>query len=82
MIMEDFKTITVTKGEKSLEIHNPTTYSLIGMGAQGAVFKLAEDKCVKIYSDPVTSKNGGRKPLKRDNIYPLCLWYMKQDQTI
>lgn len=54
--MEDFKTITVTKGEKSLEIHNPTTYSLIGMGAQGAVFKLAEDKCVKIYSDPVQAK--------------------------
>ncbi|MFE0504325.1 hypothetical protein ACWF7H_02940 [Peribacillus butanolivorans] len=54
--MEDFKTITVTKGEKSLEIHNPTTFSLIGMGAQGAVFKLAEDKCVKIYSDPVQAK--------------------------
>ncbi|MFB7637337.1 hypothetical protein [Peribacillus butanolivorans] len=54
--MEDFKTITVTKGEKSLEIHNPTTYSLIGMGAQGAVFKLTEDKCVKIYSDPVQAK--------------------------
>ncbi|MFE4242177.1 hypothetical protein [Peribacillus butanolivorans] len=54
--MEDFKTITVSKGEKSLEIHNPTTYSLIGMGAQGAVFKLAEDKCVKIYSDPVQAR--------------------------
>ncbi|MFC9599776.1 hypothetical protein ACFTQL_18155 [Peribacillus butanolivorans] len=54
--MEDFKTITVTKGEKTLEIHNPTTYPLIGMGAQGAVFKLAEDRCVKIYSDPVQAK--------------------------
>ncbi|MFD4819717.1 hypothetical protein [Peribacillus butanolivorans] len=54
--MEDFKTIKVSKGEKSLEIHNPTTYSLIGMGAQGAVFKLAEDKCVKIYSDPVQAR--------------------------
>ncbi|MFB6803472.1 hypothetical protein ACFCVU_20235 [Peribacillus butanolivorans] len=54
--MEDFKTITVSKGEKSLEIHNPTTYPLIGMGAQGAVFKLAEDKCVKIYSDPVQAR--------------------------
>ncbi|WP_375091303.1 hypothetical protein ACDZ29_28190 (plasmid) [Peribacillus sp. RS7] len=54
--MEDFKTITVTKGEKSLEIDNPTTYPLIGMGAQGAVFKLSEDKCVKIYSDPVQAK--------------------------
>lgn len=54
--MEDFKTITVTKGEKSLEIDNPTTYALIGMGAQGAVFKLSEDKCVKIYSDSVQAK--------------------------
>ncbi|MEY9870530.1 RIO-like serine/threonine protein kinase [Peribacillus sp. B2I2] len=54
--MEDFKTITVTKGEKSLEIDNPTTHALIGMGAQGAVFKLSEDKCVKIYSDPVQAK--------------------------
>ncbi|WP_260288016.1 hypothetical protein [Peribacillus aracenensis] len=54
--MEDYKTITVTKGEKSLEIHNPTTYTLIGMGAQGAVFKLSEDKCVKIYSDPVQAE--------------------------
>ncbi|CAH0271656.1 hypothetical protein [Peribacillus simplex] len=57
--MEDFKTITVTKGENSLEIDNPTTYSLIGMGAQGAVFKLSEDKCVKIYSDPVQAEMEG-----------------------
>ncbi|MGE6553157.1 hypothetical protein ACQKFK_30810 [Bacillus mycoides] len=58
--MKDFKAITVTKGTKSLEIHNPTTYSLIGMGSQGAVFKLAEDKCVKIYSDPVQAKMEGK----------------------
>ncbi|MBY7110651.1 hypothetical protein ILT06_06920 [Bacillus sp. 17RED48] len=58
--MKDFKAITVTKGKKSLEIHNPTTYPLIGMGTQGAVFKLAEDKCVKIYSDPVQAKVEGK----------------------
>ncbi|MGE6593764.1 hypothetical protein ACQKFU_30465 [Bacillus mycoides] len=58
--MKDFKAITVTKGKKSLEIHNPTTYPLIGMGTQGAVFKLAEDKCVKIYSDPVQAKMEGK----------------------
>lgn len=52
----DFKSITVTKGEKTLEIHNPTNYSLIGIGTQGAVFKLSEDRCVKIYSDPVQAK--------------------------
>ncbi|MES1053155.1 hypothetical protein FOA24_29445 [Bacillus thuringiensis] len=51
--MEDFKKITVIKVKKSLEIQNPTTYPLIGMGTQGAVFKLTKNKCVKIYSDPV-----------------------------
>lgn len=50
---EDFRSIRVTKGIKTLEIDNPTNYPLIGMGAQGAVFKLSEDKCVKIYSDPL-----------------------------
>ena len=54
--MEDFKSIAVTKGEKSLEIHNPTNFPLIGMGSQGAVFKLSEEKCVKIYSDTVQAK--------------------------
>lgn len=51
--MKDFRSIRVTKGIKTLEIDNPTNYPLIGMGAQGAVFKLSEDKCVKIYSDPL-----------------------------
>lgn len=51
--MEDFKSIIVTKGPLGLEIHNPTNYPLIGNGAQGAVFKLSEDKCVKIYTNPV-----------------------------
>ena len=80
-MMEDFKSITVTKGVKTLEIHNPTNYPLIGMGAQGAVFKLSEDKCVKIYSDPYKQK-WKMKLLKLDNIYPLCLKYMSQDQII
>lgn len=35
--MKDFKSIVVTKGEKSLDIENPTTYPLIGYGIQGAV---------------------------------------------
>lgn len=54
--MADFKSITVTKGQAGLEIHNPTNYPLIGKGAQGAVFKLSEEKCVKIYTDPVQAK--------------------------
>jgi RIO-like serine/threonine protein kinase len=55
--MKDFESITVTK---SLEIHNPTNYKLIGMGAQGAVFKLSENKCVKIYADEEQAKRDRR----------------------
>ncbi|MEH7223288.1 hypothetical protein V7112_05675 [Bacillus sp. JJ1566] len=54
--MKDFTSITVTKLEKLLEIKNPTSYPLIGKGSQGAVFKLSEDKCVKIYVDPLQAK--------------------------
>lgn len=54
--MKDFKSITVTKGEKTLLIDNPTHYPLIGMGAQGAVFQLSEKMCVKIYSDPLQAQ--------------------------
>ncbi|WP_071393138.1 hypothetical protein [Bacillus tuaregi] len=54
--MADFKSIKVTKGEKTLLIDNPTPYPLIGAGTQGAVFKLSEKKCVKIYSDELQAK--------------------------
>lgn len=54
--MSDFKSITITKVEKNLVIDNPTSYPLIGMGSQGAVFKISEDKCVKIYEDPLQAK--------------------------
>ena len=50
--MKDFRKIKVTKEDKTLIIENPTKYPLIGMGSQGAVFKLSNDKCVKIYVDP------------------------------
>jgi RIO-like serine/threonine protein kinase len=49
--MANFKSITVTKGEGTLEINNPTKYPLIGHGSQGAVFKLSENRCVKIYEN-------------------------------
>ncbi|SDN59577.1 Predicted Ser/Thr protein kinase [Paenibacillus sp. yr247] len=48
-VMEDFRNITVTEGSP-LIIHNPTTYKLLGQGAQGAVFQLSSDRCVKIYA--------------------------------
>ncbi|TGA98706.1 hypothetical protein E4665_07565 [Sporolactobacillus shoreae] len=54
--MEDFKRIIVTDGGKSLVVHNPTSYPLIGCGSQGAVFKLSEDQCVKIYLDEEHAK--------------------------
>lgn len=54
--MSDYKSIKVTKGIKTLEIDNPTVYPLIGMGSQGAVFKLSEEQCVKIYTDELQAK--------------------------
>ncbi|WP_233434905.1 hypothetical protein [Mesobacillus jeotgali] len=54
--MKEFKSIKVTKGIKTLLIDNPTNYPLIGMGSQGAVFKLSEEKCVKIYTDQLQAK--------------------------
>lgn len=54
--MKEFKSIKVTKGIKTLIIDNPTNYPMIGMGSQGAVFKLSEEKCVKIYTDEMQAK--------------------------
>ena len=54
--MGDYKSIKVTKGIKMLEVDNPTAYPLIGMGSQGAVFKLSEEQCVKIYTDELQAK--------------------------
>ncbi len=54
--MVDFRLIKVTKGPKTLLIDNPTNYPLIGMGAQGAVFKLSKEHCVKIYSNTLQAQ--------------------------
>lgn len=48
--MNDFTQIIVTPGKPVEVLANPTTYPLIGKGLQGAVFKIADDRCVKIYS--------------------------------
>jgi predicted Ser/Thr protein kinase len=54
--MDDFKAISVVQemvgGKKRLKIHNPTSYPVIGVGAQGAVFRLSAERCVKVYADP------------------------------
>lgn len=54
--MKDIKKITVTKGDKTLLINNPTKYPLIGRGSQGAVFQISQDRCVKVYADPIQAK--------------------------
>ncbi|MEH7109117.1 hypothetical protein [Bacillus sp. JJ1764] len=48
--MDDFKLIEIVPGNPVVLQKNPTNYPLIGKGLQGAVFKLSEDRCVKIYS--------------------------------
>ena len=48
--MEDFHKITIKKTKKGLKIKNPTHYELIGKGVQGAVFKLSNDRCLKMYA--------------------------------
>lgn len=48
--MEEFHKITIQKTNKGLMINNPTHYELIGKGVQGAVFKISEDRCIKMYA--------------------------------
>ncbi|PGY14074.1 AarF/UbiB family protein [Bacillus sp. AFS031507] len=51
--MNDFTQIVVTPGKPVQVQANPTDYPIIGKGLQGAVFKLSEDRCVKIYSKQI-----------------------------
>lgn len=57
--MDDFRRIAVktviSRGKSRLKVYNPTSYPLIGIGAQGAVFRLTEDKCVKIYEESLSA---------------------------
>lgn len=63
--MRDFESITVTRNEqKELVIHNPTSYTFIGKGLQGAVFKLSEDRCIKIFLKPEVAKQEKEAMLK------------------
>ncbi|WP_211340598.1 hypothetical protein [Mesobacillus subterraneus] len=55
--MRDFKSIKITKREEGLEIHNPVNFPLVGMDSSSAVFKLPNEQCVKIYTDPEQLKN-------------------------
>jgi RIO-like serine/threonine protein kinase len=48
--VDDFNKITIKKTKNGMEIINPTNYELIGKGVQGAVFRLSDDRCIKIYA--------------------------------
>lgn len=48
--MDDYKLISVTKDlNKKLIIKNPTNFNLVGQGSQGAIFKLDDSRCIKVY---------------------------------
>jgi RIO-like serine/threonine protein kinase len=50
--LEDFKSISVTSvGRGKLEVVNPTRYEFIAKGWHGAIFKLSDSQCVKIFAD-------------------------------
>ncbi|TMV53043.1 serine/threonine protein kinase [Paenibacillus mesophilus] len=57
--MGHYRSISVTSeivgGKKKLKVHNPSDYPMVGIGAQGAVFRLSSDRCVKVYDDPRTA---------------------------
>lgn len=48
--MDDFRSIKVAKGKATVNVENPTGLEQIGKGAQGAVFRISKDRCVKIYA--------------------------------
>ncbi len=50
--MYDFSQVSVRQEtSKTLTVENGTEYPMIAKGAHGAVFKMNEDQCVKIYAD-------------------------------
>lgn len=50
--MNEYKLISITLNlNNKLNIKNPTNLILVGMGGQGAVFKLDDYRCIKIYHD-------------------------------
>lgn len=51
-VQDTFKSITVSLVGNELIVYNPTSYPLVGKGVEGAVFKLSNDRCVKIFANP------------------------------
>lgn len=50
----DFKTISVSPGGsgEGVKVDRSITLPLVGKGRQGAVYRIDEDKCIKIYGKP------------------------------
>ncbi|MXQ55159.1 hypothetical protein [Shimazuella alba] len=48
-LIDKLDQIHITKRSNRVTIENPTKFPLIGSGAQGAVFRIDEQRCVKIY---------------------------------
>ena len=50
--MKEYLKIQVKEiDNKKLEIINPTEYPLVGQGSQGAIFKLDNKRCIKVYGN-------------------------------
>ncbi|MBF8984163.1 hypothetical protein IZY60_11500 [Lutibacter sp. B2] len=56
--MEDFKKIAIIgrRGQTVIVKTNLTNYQLIGKGWHGAVFKLSDERCVKIYASEIVAE--------------------------
>jgi predicted Ser/Thr protein kinase len=75
--MDDFRSITVSRKNKTktLLINNPTNFPLIGKGKQGAVFKISEDRCVKIFLKPENVKKEKEALLKGQGFSFMPIFY-------
>lgn len=72
-IMYDFSKISVKHGPSiELIVRNNSKYKMIDKGAHGAVFKLPDNKCVKIYADKINCELESRvyKAAQKSTIVP------------
>ena len=66
----DYKNIPVTSGGsgEAVKVESEVTQTLIGKGHQGAVFRVSEDKCVKIYGKPEHAKQEQKVLISSQNL--------------
>ncbi|MFJ5714132.1 hypothetical protein [Neobacillus sp. NPDC093127] len=51
LVSETQMNLIVIKGKRTVVVDNPTNFPLIGIGAQGAVYRISEEQCVKLYGN-------------------------------